>query len=169
MKKSSVMGAAVAGGALLLAGLALYLAITSDPADQIAPPDVLVDMALNGKTLEEREQATVDLARSTNPEAIAGLRRVLAESRYPEIQACAIQGLGFKKDIDSMPSFLKIVKEESQPNLVRGRASLAILKILGDIDFGWDVMKEQTPDQVEKLELMTDMGRMMWELKIPPR
>jgi HEAT repeat protein len=94
----------------------------------LGSPDALAERALNAATVEERQRAALDLGR-IGPSGQEALRRVLAESKTPEVKAAAIQGLLDQQDYSSLPVFLALLDDPSP--LVRGRAGVAVTQLLG--------------------------------------
>lgn len=95
----------------------------------LSSPDALVDVALSDSDLGARERAALDLIQ-VGPAAVPHLRRILAESNEPKVQAAAIDGLSTLKDWEGVPALLDAM-EHSNSALVRGRASAAVTRMLG--------------------------------------
>ncbi|HYV38989.1 MAG TPA: hypothetical protein VE988_25110 [Gemmataceae bacterium] len=134
----------------------------SDP-NRVGRSDDLSNAALNAATPEEKEKAAADLARSNAADAPEALYQLLESSKDADVLSQAMEGISFKKDRDlhlkSLPRLLRIVQDEKgtldtddamKIKQVRGRAHWAITIIVG-ASFNWDVEKEQTPEEVAKL------------------
>jgi hypothetical protein len=100
--------------------------------DGLRPPEELTRVALGDGTEAEKVRAALDLARSGEP-GRAAMKKVLAESKSPAARAAVIQGLGElePRDLEIVPVLLKLVKDPREDAWVRGRAAVAIGKILG--------------------------------------
>lgn len=107
-----------------LVGVVLFLGSRSG----LASAEELANRALNGATPEEQQRAALDLGR-VGAAALEPLRRVLAESKTPEVRAAAIEGLLDLQDYTSVPIFLSLLDDPSP--LVRGRAGVAVTQLLG--------------------------------------
>src|SRR5688500_3684473 len=92
----------IIAGLLAAITLGVYAQSFFSRPDGLRPPEVLTREALEGADPTVRERAALDLARSGEP-ARVHLRRVLAESKSPEVKAAVIQGLEALKDWASMP------------------------------------------------------------------
>lgn len=94
---------------------------------KLGPRD-LADLALSAPTVTAREKAAIELARC-GKDSIELLRRVFMASSTPEVRAAAAQGLGHQRDVDSLPHLIDAMEDESP--LVRGRAGVAVKRIVG--------------------------------------
>jgi HEAT repeats len=133
MNKSTVFGAALAvfAGVVILIGLLLL--IFGGNSSDLASPESLESIAISG-TPDEQEKAVLDLARYVPPNANAekakeALRRVLRESKVPQVRAAAIQGLGSFKDWESMDLLLQGLEDDDR--YVRARSGVAVSEVLG--------------------------------------
>ena len=88
--------------------------------------DALTEVALNGAA-SEQEKAALELS-ERGPAAILPFRRILAESKSPDVRAIAIQSLGVLGDGQSMPALFDAM-EDADPQ-VRSRAGVAASKLL---------------------------------------
>ena len=116
---------------LLLGVLLVVLAVvTLNRLRTPAGPSIeqLTETALHGSTPTERAEAAVGLS-DAGPEALAPLRRVLAESEDPPVQAACLTGLAKLWDYESMELLLELM--ETGPPRVRGRAAQAFMRMTG--------------------------------------
>ncbi len=138
--------------AILGCGLMVLLAILAWrfwPDARPKSPEELARLALEAPTPDEQERAAVRLA-ELGPEATSHLRRVLSESQSSAVRAACIRGLAARRDYDSMPEFLKALEDESP--LVRGRAGVAVQKLLGaDCGYRQDLPQRQHQAAVKAL------------------
>jgi hypothetical protein len=129
----SLCGTAV----ILLAAVALWLWVGRRPASA----QELARRALGAATVEEQEQAAIELARR-GKESVELLRSVLLESRTPEVRAAVVQGLGHQRDVDSLSHLIDAMEDPSP--LVRGRAGVAVMLIVGlEVPFSADDPPEE--------------------------
>jgi hypothetical protein len=94
-------------------------------------PEALAEAAINGSPALEQERAVLELTRHGQA-SVSALRRVVAESRSPQVRAIAFQALGAFGDIESGPAMIEAM-DDPDPR-VRGRAAVAMVNILG-VDF----------------------------------
>jgi len=113
---------------LLVVTIGVYVYRARSDTDRLDAPELLARRALTAPTVQEREKAALDLARS-GPQALPHLRRVLAESDTPVVRAAVIEGLGGQRDWPSMPQLLDALEDDDLQ--VRGRAGVAVSRILG--------------------------------------
>ncbi|MHC4180062.1 MAG: HEAT repeat domain-containing protein [Planctomycetota bacterium] len=125
---------------ILGGGLVVLLGILG--CQQPPSPDELAQKALNAADPEEQESAAVELAAVANNEELEpqlrekakiGLRKVLAESQSPPVQAACLQGLSSQWDYESMPAFLDALDHES--DLIRSRAVATVERMMS-VDLG---------------------------------
>jgi HEAT repeat protein len=88
--------------------------------------ETLTDVALNGP-VNEREKAALELG-GRGPSAIVPFRRIMAESKLPDIRAIAIQSLGNLGDLQSIPALFDAM-DDADPQ-IRSRAGVAATKLL---------------------------------------
>lgn len=93
-----------------------------------ANPEQLAERALRAATMEERQAAAIQLARG-GKDSVELIRRVFRESSTAEVRAAAAQGLGYLRDVDSLPELIDAMEDGSV--LVRGRAGAAVSRIVG--------------------------------------
>jgi len=87
--------------ALILIGLGV-----SYFSDRPPSPATLATQALSAKTPKERKDAVGELTMVTNrAQAVAALRRVVKESKDPEVLVTALNGLANQNDSESLPLF----------------------------------------------------------------
>jgi HEAT repeat protein len=104
-------------------------------------PEELAERALRAPTVDERQEAAIELARCGN-ESVQLLHRVFLESDTPEVRAAIAQGLGHQRHVDSLPDLIDAMEDASP--LVRGRAGVAVKRIVGlDVPFGADAAVEE--------------------------
>jgi len=159
MNTRAMVGVAIGAAffLLLLILFVIFLVPAAPKSDRVAATDALVETALNGDTIDNKEQAAVDLARSPDPAAPEAMRSVLEKSKDARVMIAVVQGLGYQQDRDSLPQLLKIIKDEKivdDPNdakLLRGRAAVAILKII-EQEYGWNIEADQTDEQLTKFD-----------------
>jgi len=98
-------------------------------SEKTTSPEELARQALQAETAEEQERAAIELAQLSGPAALEQLRRVLGESRVPQVRAVCILALGAVRDYESMDLLLCALEDESL--LVRGRAGVAVTRMIG--------------------------------------
>jgi HEAT repeat protein len=137
-------------GVLVAAAAALYgRRWLGSGREDLGSPQALAEEALQAPTLKQRESAARRMVRIGKP-AAQHLRRVLVESKTPEVRAACIQGLATHWDYDGMPALLDALEDESP--LVRGRAGAAVEKMLGaDFGFRFDDPPEKRAKSVNTL------------------
>ena len=116
----------IAGILLLVVGVVYwkyYLA-----GEKVLSPEELAQQALSAATAEEKEAAAVKLSQAGQP-GIEEMRQVYQQSDVAEVRAACVKGLGVLRDYDSMDVFFKSLEDESA--LVRGRAGVAMIRMLG--------------------------------------
>jgi HEAT repeat protein len=86
----------------------------------------LTEIALNGSSAEQ-QKAAAELS-ERGPAAILPFRRILAESKSPDVRAIAIQSLGVLGDVQSMPALLDAM-DDPDPQ-IRSRAGVAASRLL---------------------------------------
>jgi HEAT repeat protein len=91
-------------------------------------PEELVDRSFNAPTVNERQTATIELSRRDDV-PIKSVRDVFRQSKSPEVRAAAVQGLGRRRDVNSLSALIDAMEDESP--LVRGRAGAAVRRIVG--------------------------------------
>jgi len=79
---------------------------------------------------EQQQSAAVELVQ-LGARALPQMRQVFHESQSTEMRAQMILGLAQQWDLDSMPAFLAAMDDPSP--LIRGRAEMAVKKILTDV------------------------------------
>jgi HEAT repeat protein len=129
---------------LVVFGVVVFAVVRGTQADAPPTPEELVQKAEDAPTGTEREKAVLDLA-TTGPSAEDQLRRLLVESKKPEVRAAAIEGLNSLSAWNSMPQILQALEDPSVQ--VRGRAGAAATRMLG-IDFLYRA--EDPPEQRAK-------------------
>lgn len=149
---------------LCIAGVLLLVAVVfygwrwlSSPSKPSA--EKLAGVALSGAP-EERQEAALMLI-ALDDTALPLMRRVLQQSKAPEVRAAMIQGLIQQYDYGSMPAILDALDDESL--LVRTRAAPAVLNLLC---FGVSYAPNDPP---EKRREVVKACRQRWEtmLKSP--
>jgi hypothetical protein len=129
--------------------------------ERLPPPEELARRALEAGSPEEQEKAALDLARSGEP-AREHLRRVLAETRSPQVRAAVVEGLGALRDWESMPKLLDLLGDPDVK--VRGRAGVAVTSLLGQ-DFSF-----RADDSADKrARIIRDMRSTYNKLQKAPR
>ena len=116
----------VAGILLLIVGVVYwkyYLA-----GEKVLSPEELAQQALTAASAEEKEAAAVKLSQAGEP-GINEMRQVYQQSDVAEVRAACVKGLGVLRDYDSMDIFFQSLEDESA--LVRGRAGVAMIRMLG--------------------------------------
>ncbi len=88
----------------------------------------LAEQAFRDDDQTVRETATFELA-ERGGDALPHLRRLITEAGSPEVRAAAAYALAQQFDYDSMDTLLDSMGDESV--VVRGRAALAVTKLLG--------------------------------------
>jgi HEAT repeats len=88
--------------------------------------ETLTDVALNGPA-HEQEKAALELS-ERGPAAIVPFRRIMAETKSPDIRAIAIQALGVLGDVQSMPALFEAM-DDADPQ-IRSRAGVAASRLL---------------------------------------
>src|SRR5438552_3379622 len=109
MNTRAVVGLAIGGAffLLLIILFVVFLVPAGSKSDRVAPSDTLDETALNGDSIEAKEQAAADLARSKAPDATEGMRTVLEKSKDARVLIAVVQGLGYQEDVESLPQMLK--------------------------------------------------------------
>ena len=116
----------VAGVLLLIVGVVYwkyYLA-----GETVLSPEELAQQALTAASAEEKEAAAVKLSQTGQP-GVDEMRQVYQQSDVAEVRAACVKGLGVLRDYDSMDVFFNSLEDESA--LVRGRAGVAMIRMLG--------------------------------------
>ena len=116
----------VAGILLLVVGAVYWKYYLS--GENVPSPEELAQQALTAATAEEKEAAAVRLSQSGKP-GVEEMRRVYQQSDVAEVRAACVKGLGVLRDYDSMDVFFQSLEDESA--LVRGRAGVAMIRMLG--------------------------------------
>jgi HEAT repeat protein len=136
MWRQYVQYTVIASGALaLLFVMAGYLRPRGDSSKPTI--DALVSQVQNAENPQSRVEAALQLARAATPDHMAPPLQVLAPLRQtltsphepPGVRAAAADALGQWRDLSSMDQLL-LAMEDSDP-YVRGRASMAVRRILG--------------------------------------
>jgi len=122
----TLIGTAVALGVVLVV---VYGWLYLPRSEKTASPEELARQALQAATAEERERAAIELAQLSGPAALEQIRRVLGESRAPQVRAVCIRALGAVRDFEAMDLLLCALEDESP--LVRGRAGVAVTRMIG--------------------------------------
>lgn len=117
-------------------------------------PDELVQVALNGESLEEKELAAAELT-EYGEEAKTHMREVVAASGDPSVRAMCIHGLALIYDYESIDIMLAGLEDDS--DIVQGRCVLAIRKLIGR-SFHFDPSMTDA-DKKERIERI----RQEWE------
>lgn len=121
------------GALLTIAGLLLLVVIGVywmyyATGERVLSPEELAELALTAPTLKEKEAAAIQLSQ-VGPSGVEELRRVYKKSDVDEVRAACVKGLGVLRDYDSMDVFFQSLEDESP--LVRGRAGVAMVRMLG--------------------------------------
>jgi len=121
---SSLTGLAVFVGALFLVSGCAGAGSPQRLADKALAP------ASSPEEEKQQEKAIIDLASlpPNDPGVREALRRVLEKSENPKIRTQAIRGLGFMKDKDSVPLFIKAIQSDDRTE--RACAYLAASQVL---------------------------------------
>jgi len=125
------MSKALTGAAVSLAVvlLVIYGWVYLPRSKKTTSPEELARQALQAETAEEQERAAIELAQLNGPAALEQLRRVLGESRVPQVRSACIPALGAVRDFEAMDLLLSALEDESP--LVRGRAGVAVARMIG--------------------------------------
>jgi len=177
MNKQVIIGVSAGGGILLLLIIFIVIAAMASRTDpnSVGDSSKLESVALEGATIEDKEKAAADLARSSAPDATDALLRLLQASGDAEVLICVMDGLGDraskKGDVKARECMQKLVEILEDPKgrlqvddpdkskRIRARACVAIVKITG-ADFGWDIAKNQEDDeQIQKLKDTVDNAK----------
>ena len=142
----------VVAGVLVLVAVVFHgwrwLSIPTAPS-----PEELAGVAIfSDATPEDCQDAALKLAGLGSP-AVPYMRRVLAESKSPEVRAAAIQGLVVAYDITSMDAYLDGLNDPSLP--VRMSSATAMNNLLS--------MTALPDDPPEKRQEAIDACRRHWE------
>ena len=125
MNKTLAITAACLGVVCLI-----YYGYQCLPDSKPEPPEELARQALDTKSEQKvQERAAAQLAKAPRPAECKQLNRVLRQSKAPAVRAACIRGLGVARDYESMDTLLDALEDESP--LVRGRAGVAITRLLG--------------------------------------
>jgi hypothetical protein len=143
----------LAGGVVLLGVIAIHGWRLLSSGNVAESPESLAAMALSASTPEAAEAAAVQLSQGGRP-AREQMRRVLAESKRPEVRAACVRGLAELWDYNSMPALFKAMEDESQ--MVRARAGAAMRRLLKD-DGGF-----RAEDPKEKRDQAIKQCRLCW-------
>ncbi len=118
----------IVAGILLVITAGWYGYALFGRGDGLRSAEELSQDALQGGTPQVRERAALDLARHGERGRVY-LRKVLAESKSPEVKTAVIQGLSAVRDFESMPRLLTMLDDPSEQ--VRANAGAAAARILG--------------------------------------
>jgi hypothetical protein len=121
-----VVQSGVFGLAILIVLVALARWFWPDARPPTA--QALLQQALGQGSDEEQLRAAIDLSRHADatPEMLI---RVARDGRSDPVRAAAIQGLGQKRDVDTLPMLIGWMEDESL--LVRARAVVSAEQIIG--------------------------------------
>jgi len=122
---------AVAGALALVAAVVYWHWLGS--AEELAPPEELLEQALTAADEPTRSQAAAKLTRH-GEHALPQLRELAAKGPSPKVQAIAIVGLGTSGDYDSMPKLLDGLLSEDPS--IRLASQAAAERLLG-VRFGY--------------------------------
>jgi len=117
-------------------------------------PAELVETCLAGSDVDEQQTAAIELSRRDDV-PIQSVRDVFIKSKVPEVRAAAVQGLGRKRDFDTLPKLIDAMEDESP--LVRGRAGAAVRRIVG-LNYEFRAL-----DPPEKRKEAVEFYRKFWE------
>ena len=131
-------------GVLVVVAVSIY---GCPSGDQALSAEQLYEMSLNGKTVDEKEQAAVKLC-DLGYIHRDKVRELLGNSDVEVVQAACAAGLGAMYDYESMEQLLKLLDDESK--LIRSRASKSVTRMLGR-DYGFrPSADERTRKEVAK-------------------
>jgi HEAT repeat protein len=129
MRREPVYYAIIAMG-VVAGAWAAYLTLKSNWAGAKATPEQLALQLKDGGSDPALRRAAATQLAQTGPEAAPVLREILAKTgESSDVRAAAADGLGVLRDEASMGDLLTAL-EDPDP-LVRGRAGVAIQRILG--------------------------------------
>ena len=146
---------------LLAVAMAVYTGGFIFGSKRPAPPRELAQRALTAASPAERERAALDLA-AGDASAIEAMRAVLAKTDSPLVKSYIIQGLGAKRDWESMPALIDALNDAAAP--VRDRAGVAVKEMLG-VDYAFRA-QDPAPKRAVAVKAMQQRYKSM--LKNPP-
>jgi HEAT repeat protein len=143
---------AVAGALALVAAIVYWFWLGS--AEELAPPEELLQQAMTAADEPARNEAAANLTRH-GKRALPQLRELAAAGPSPKVRAIAIVSLGSSGDYDSMPKLLDGLQSEDPS--IRLAAQAAVERLLG-ARFGY-----RAGDPPEEREAAAQRMRDQWE------
>jgi len=133
----------------LIGTLVVCLAALAWPFLWRTPPRDLVHVALKAEKVEDRANAVVELAMRKEPNPLPDLRRLLAESKDPQVLSQVISALAARMDGQSWDQFLEALHHPDRE--VRYAASRGFARLAGISDGEMDIDREDPGKFAEAL------------------